>query len=496
MVRRQTLREVEVVDDDLDPDAAAAPAAPTHRPHRRALTAGAAGLAVLVVGAVTAQVVTDRRDDARIAAVSALPGAVAPLDGPPQALWGVTDDEWRGTEARAGDGTLVGVRHSTDGPVVVSARDPRTGEVVWEVELVDGTTRPAPDAPDAPDGEVMASSGRCASLPQERHRVVCLVHDGMAVTTAEGDWHAVPASVARVVVLDSGDGSVTTDLSTSLAPTSASSLAVVGDLVVTSATQATPEIHAVTTDGKRAWAHVLSEGPRTEATYAYPVALGDLVAVVTPTAVQLLDAGGAVVHDVPVPPDSQPWWYDTTIYVQPGIETRPGDGTTSEPFTTVIRPDGLVEVTGEPVRVTVDDGSAPGLVLTTGPRGTLRAWDADGRETWSAELAAPWGALVLDGRLHLTSGTALITLDARTGEELWRSEAISSSLVTDGRHLLGVAASTEDDVEMVALDPVNGSELWRSALPDGTESLETYLHLLLAFAVDEVEGTSRLTVLG
>ncbi|MCC2335431.1 outer membrane protein assembly factor BamB family protein [Cellulomonas wangsupingiae] len=493
MVRRPTLHDVEVVDDDeLDPNPAPS-AAPARRRHRRALTAGAAVLAVLVTGAVAAQVVADRREDARIAAVAALPGAVAPLAGPPQVLWETARDRQFGVDARAADGTLVGVRASTEGPVLVVGRDPRTGDVVWEVELVDGTTRPAPDSV---PGELVATSGACAGLPREEHQVVCLVHDGMAVVDDDG-WQTVPSTVARVVLLDTRDGSVAADLSEALVPTSASALAVVGDLVLTTAGPGA-RVRAVTTDGARRWDLPAPGATTAEDAYVQATALDDLIAIVTPTVVRLVDATGRPVRDVPVPDGLAPsWWVDGVVLLVPEFDEGATDGTSVEARGGVVRPEGVVELTGDPVGVDLDDGSVPGLVLTS-DGGALQGWGGDGRRLWSAAVAAPWGAILLDGRLHFTSGATLVTLDARTGEELWRSDATTTSVVTDGRHLLTLVEPTRGEAgpQLVALDPVDGSERWRSALPDGTDSLESYLHLLIAAAHDETTGTTRVRVLG
>ena len=173
----------------------------------------------------------------------------------------------------------------------------------------------------------------------------------------------------------------------------------------------------------------------------------------------------------------------------------------SKPRTVVVGADHDVEVVGDVVPFVVDDGSVPGLVLTADGR-DLRGWDGDGDELWSVEIPAGEGVLLLDGRVHLDAGTRLVTLDARTGAELWRTAATVERPVTDGRLLLGNAAVPSPGVqtELVALDPRDGSEVWRAPLPDGA-TLVAHHHLLLAvwFEVppdEDPEGRVRTTALG
>ena len=91
-------------------------------------------------------------------------------------------------------------------------------------------------------------------------------------------------------------------------------------------------------------------------------------------------------------------------------------------------------------------------------------------------------ALVIRGRVYASSGRGLVAIDARTGEELWRTPApegrAMGGLVTDGRHLLssqqgpdesgGVWTEEVSDVgELAAYGLDDGVEDWRVDLPDG-----------------------------
>jgi outer membrane protein assembly factor BamB len=133
------------------------------------------------------------------------------------------------------------------------------------------------------------------------------------------------------------------------------------------------------------------------------------------------------------------------------------------------------------VNLSADDGSMPGLVLMSDS--DLRAYDRDSpTPLWTVDGVRADSALVLRGRVYASSGRGLVALDARTGEELWRTEApegrAMGGLVTDGRHLLSSqqrAGSSDgiwtEDVssvgELAAYRLDDGVEDWRVDLPDG-----------------------------
>ena len=494
MARRRFLHDVEMVEeDDLDagpgaPSEPTASAPPRGPGRRRAITSGVAVLVVVAVGAVAAQVVTERRREAHVAAVGALPYAVAPLPGPPTPLWDLDEHtSLSDAQVRTGDDLLVGVQRSIRGPVRAIARDARTGEPVWEVELLDASGRPEADG-DAQD--MLAGSGSCVPIPRKEHHVACLAHDGLTVM-ADDEVLRLPASDARVVVLDTRDGSVASDLTQALAPTATSSLAAVGDVVAVLDAGLDPSpgtapgasrVRVSTSDGAAAWEATLPAasrpGPR-----SWVAPLGDLLAVISTTEVTVFDTDGGRVRTVPVPEGHEAWEPDAdTLYVTPHLRA-PGtsrDLRTEE--VTVVRPAGDIEVTGELLVVNVDDDSVPGLVLTLGMGGMLQAWDGDDTSLWSTKLTPSQGALLVDGRLHLSTSAEVVTLDARTGAELWRSDATGETLLTDGRHLLAMATAEPDaPPELVALDPADGSERWRSPLPPGTVLVGSHLNLLTAY---------------
>ncbi|ADG72981.1 hypothetical protein Cfla_0061 [Cellulomonas flavigena DSM 20109] len=481
MARRPTLHEVEVVDDESDPG----PSPPAARPAvpRRGWVLGGAVLAVLLAVGVTAQVLQTRRDRAQVAAVAAHAGGVALLDGPPAALWQLpTRDLYGVAEVRTPEGLLVGVRDSDSGPVEVAAVDAVTGAQRWHVELVDGATRPQA----RPGFSTYADSGRCAAHGTQEHLVVCLAHDGTYVV-GQGATLPLPPSTTRLVVLDTRAGTLVADLGTAVAdderPTS---FAAVGDLVVvTVASQRGTTVRATTLDGAVVWERPVTSAPDAGGD-PYVLRLGELVALLTAREMTLLDADGRTVR-------TRPLGDEYAVADAETIRLVPSDAAAGDARTTVVRPAGDLDVPGDVLHLTVDDGSVPGLVLTTAG-GELTAL-VHGEELWSVPDPQGWNALVVGGRVHLDAGLELLTLDARTGAELWTTTVATTLPVTDGRHLLAVARPVEadDPPELVALDPADGSVSWRSPLPPGSIELTSHLGLLL---VSSGEGAQLLTVLG
>lgn len=478
MAGRPRVHDVELVDDRPD-DGGTPPTVPAETPRaprrRWPLVLGAALLVVLVVVGVTGQVVLDRRDRARLAAVAAHPGGVAPLDGPPAVRWSLEDaDLYAVAQLRTPDGLLLGVRRAESGAVEVAGADPATGDVVWRVEVLDAAAAPRPE--EADENLVGRVPGWCTTYGPQEHLAVCLVGD----TDEPG---------GRLVVVDTRERTVVDDLAASLPAGERPVWATVaGELVVV--TTASPDgtsVRALTVDGTQRWSTTVPEpGPDRATTQA--LALGDLVALVTETELTLLDQDGATVRTVDLD-GRYVYGGDTELYVVARSQDGGGTGTT------IVRPDGAVEIPGDLVHLTMDDGSVPGLVLASDDGDELTAW-VDGVERWSVETRDGWEALLLDGRIYLDAGTDLRALDARTGRELWVSDATATLPVTDGRLLLAAArvAGRGEQAQVVALDPTDGSEAWRAPAPPGT--LRLYAHLGLLLATDEAVNGATLTVLG
>lgn len=362
MARRPTLHDVEVVDETPD-DGTGAPApaeADEPAPRRRwPLVVGAALVAVLVAVGVTGQVVLDRRERARLAVVAAHPSGLLPVDRPPVALWEAdADDFYAAGAVRSADGLLVGVRPTDEGTVVVAATDAATGREVWTVEVLEGAEPSA-----EPDEQGFAARGSCTAHGTQEHLVVCLVHD---TTQTAGSPQAAGASPSRVVVLDTRDGTAVRDLTDALAADGQPlSLAVLDDLVVATVL-GTPDgtaVRAASTDGTPRWSVTLRTPDEPEQRRAWVERAGDLLAVIGTAEVVLLDRDGTTLRTHSLATGyAYVWDGELRIQVVGGSAT------------TIVRPEGDVEVEGYVAHAIVDDGSVPGLTVTTDDDDTMAAW--------------------------------------------------------------------------------------------------------------------------
>ena len=503
MARGDARTDVELVEDDDDattapggatpqpPAARASGADDEHSPatRRRALVIGAALLAVLTVVAVVGQSVVASRERTRTAALADVPGLVDAVDGPVRVLRSGPDDGLLRSTDRTPAGLLVGSRGEADGAESVVAVDPADGTVVWRTELL--AAGPTVYVP--PGGQSVPTSGQCRPSGQDGALLVCLADDGVALL-GRGTLTQVAPARTRLVVLDARDGAVVSDLTDAVGePLVARSVAVVDDLVVlVGAGGPSAYVRAVRADGTVAWQ---DEFPSTTTTaYGSQVRLDALpggVAVATRSTLRLLDATGAVQQEVPLRSDDRVRGTAGDAVV---VEA-PGEGTV------VVRARGVVRVPGRWVQLDVDDGTAPGLLLTADDTG-VRAWSPDGTRRWASDVrVAGSRALVLDGRVVLGSGTAVVALDAATGDRSWRTGDVQPrpGLATDGRYVFVLGEGGDAPTRVVALDAAAGGAAWRVDLPQPVDRLVAVLGVLTAFSFDDLDagdGLRRVTVLG
>ncbi|WP_225753937.1 PQQ-binding-like beta-propeller repeat protein [Actinotalea sp. Marseille-Q4924] len=134
------------------------------------------------------------------------------------------------------------------------------------------------------------------------------------------------------------------------------------------------------------------------------------------------------------------------------------------------------------VVVTGDGTHLRGIALLTGDR----LWSTPRVRTGPVEAVAQ-----VDGVLVLDEGTALTTLDVRTGQALWTATvepAVAGHGLTDGRVLLLPERDTDGDLVLVARRLTDGTELWHTDLPVGTAALTVVDHELVLTAADVVVG--------
>jgi outer membrane protein assembly factor BamB len=193
-------------------------------------------------------------------------------------------------------------------------------------------------------------------------------------------------------------------------------------------------------------------------------------------------------------------------------------GTPSE----VLGADGrtLATLPGPPLALTVDDGTVPDvelLVVQDGGDRRLVGFDVEADDTlWTLPRPA-WSDsafVLLDGVLYGSDREAVWAVDVATGRETWRTPSpVSSDMggaLTDGRHLLVVAATTEVEDAGVSIDPATGNSTlgtpgtpassrtvlayslgdgqlaWATRLPDDVQGVWAWQGDLLAFGAGDV----------
>ncbi|MET0789142.1 MAG: PQQ-binding-like beta-propeller repeat protein [Cellulomonas sp.] len=458
MQRRVDLAPVELLEnDELQPQDVSAPVRKTRRWWLAAVPAVAVGL---VVGT---QQLIDARERAADARIAALPGAVARVGSSLDVVW-QTDDAVGGM---AWDpvtlGALHGVVVGTDGSLAYEALDTATGTITWSTPLL------GPD--EALTDPRNTTTTHCEHSGHDR--AVCLVADGYQRSSDTGEDEGRAATEAHVVVVDLTDGSVLADRT--IAP--ASSLAVLPDLVATAVVDDRRHLVVVATDpmtGDELWRYrdVDPVRGRVDDQTATISSAGDLIVLFNrPSGPLVLDADGKILE-----PDESTDSWGTTREGWLTWSRRNPDG--PDPLTRVMRPGQLpLDITGDLLTRTVDDGSIPGLELSTG--GKTYAWDAGtGTLRWSADVIAErnWGdqVLVLGGRVYLPTADGVVALDGEDGSVLWTTPhspaTMPGELLTDGPHLLLVQSPVDPagTGDVLVLDRRDGTALRRAPLPEGT----------------------------
>ncbi|WP_456786733.1 outer membrane protein assembly factor BamB family protein [Cellulomonas sp. P5_C5] len=459
------MREVELVEavDELErtrprPGIPLAPAEPVRDPGDDVLAARTwvrrhapwlvASAAVVVGSLAVTQVVLDRREDARVAALAAVPGIVPPIDSSVGVLWWADPELAPALQSGAVvDGLLVGGVQDASGDPVIVGLDPGTGRVAWRTPVDLPTPQPTPTSASP---ELWIS---CAAVPR----------------TDAGDDEPVAACISQqygegvegiprssVWVLDPAAGTLLADreVDGSWGLTFVDDALVVAQPVDEDGAPARTDAGAVrwrvsaddVVSGEPRWTWTTpltdvvgrEDGP--ESAYATRRAslesTGDHVVLGVDGHGWVLTADGEPFLDVPLDPASwlQPARAD--VFIE-------STWTSSAYSGTLLLPDGTrVPIDETASWLAVDDGSAPGVVLTVGqaPGGAdglsgrsartgARLWHVDGTIVTS---------LLLDGTLYVATSDSLLAVDAVSGDLLWRTEIdhMPQQLSTDGRYLL------------------------------------------------------------
>ncbi|GEA87774.1 PQQ-binding-like beta-propeller repeat protein [Cellulomonas cellasea] len=124
---------------------------------------------------------------------------------------------------------------------------------------------------------------------------------------------------------------------------------------------------------------------------------------------------------------------------------------------------------GHALRPVADDGSAPRtLLLVSAKRPGIMAVDArTGDELWRSSISS-WQVAVLAGLVVLRDQQVLTAVDARTGVTVWEHDDTAPrtgvSLLTDGRRLL-TPVQVDGRTHLLTRDVETGREVWRAPAP-------------------------------
>jgi outer membrane protein assembly factor BamB len=459
---------------------AAASASPGHRLTARGRRRVLAGVLAVGLALAGTQAVLDARERDHLARLGAVPGVLAPLGDGIEARWtsdGAASHVVR-TGTRAGDlwvGTYVG----DDGVLTVRAISPATGAEVWSIPV----NAPGARATGVPSEFTRSSGPGCEATTGDGDAVVvCLVADAPAEPAPDpGELDGGPSdggpgdaepTTATVLVLDARTGEVLARRTT----TSGARLVVLGDLLVLARPDEDGHLLVTgedPTSGAQRWRFRTSEPLAYDRLYGVLLSAwrtGEHVQVAEAQGrTWLLSADGTLVHATA--DGLELAWPESLRGGRIGLVSYAVDGST-----VLLTPDGARGPTldGVPAFVSVDDGSAPGLLLTTASR--FHAWDATtGESVWESDAlrqgAVPWSNIVLlDGTLYGANAAGrLVAVDAATGRTLWQrafDANVDTSLHTDGRVLL-VAELSGGERRLAAFDRADGARVWSAPLPAG-----------------------------
>ncbi|MCC2307324.1 outer membrane protein assembly factor BamB family protein [Cellulomonas chengniuliangii] len=471
-------KTVRVLLDDGDEPAASKPHGshePTDEARRpanlRRWPIAAAAALLLVGGLVAAQGVIDRRERAATERLRDVPGVLLPVDESLRELW-QTDLTWLwAPPVRVGTDLVVG-QVGPDGSQTVRALRADTGEVLWEAPV-------APPEPSPPTSMEWQATPPACQLAAADSLVSCQVWDGYelgAVEWAEPDEPDRPLPTRqRLVVIDPAERAIVVEHELERL----GSVVMLDDVFVTATADAQGIVTVRARDVRSAqtrWTRDLAPVPAdegaalddwattwgTEAVLSpSPHGLG--LSVMAAQGTWMLAADGAVLHAGP--PGSR------LESLRAGAVTLTDQATGS---VVLLGADGSrAPHPGHAVRLTVDDGSAPGRCLMT--RGGLIVHDcATGEPLWTLDSYVPTTGVLLDGVLYSSSASWVFAIDIVGEEVLWQWERENgapsdNALHTDGRALLVPDEPTRSGsfsapTRVVALSLADGEELWTAPI--------------------------------
>ncbi|UCN16063.1 PQQ-like beta-propeller repeat protein [Cellulomonas iranensis] len=424
---------------------------------------GVAVLAVSSAGVATVQADALARERAdRIARV---PGMVRPVEQAPAVRWRAPAEGPAPAVAAGGALILLSV---ADGTWTARAHDPATGDVRWELPLV--------EQPGAGFESLVVT---CAAGDAQQDVLLCawaepdVLYGGAEVTTP----YAPPT---RVVAVDPSDGAVLGEWEAA-GPTLGVTR-VDDDLVVAVARpdrRVTVERRAGTS-GEVRWSWTSPESlvdptgvrvpPRLVADRRVVTMAGIAPTVLDARSGDVIRSGGRGRQMLArgLPDGGYVLWVWTV-----GAELRAADGTVRG------------EVPALPVRL-VTDGSLDGWLLVDTGNQVEAVAAQDGAPRWRLTTPAEPVAAV-DGVVVLARDATVLVVDGGDGRELWERREpreMLSDPVTDGLHAI-VAVPGRDATDLVARGLHDGVLAWDVALPADVEQVVAVGGRLVALTAAE-----------
>jgi len=393
----------------------------------------------LVVALVATAVVVQQRGDARaadrLAVLAQVPGVLAPLDAHVAARWTLPADQASVVYGRPVAGVLLGGSSGADG-FHLQGVDAASGRLLWRTPV------------DVPNDETLWSWCRPVTSSSGTPLAVC---------TAGPDAPAalIALSSRTVWTVDPTTGTVLT----SRRVRGNSTILVTDDqLLMTSGTvDGDWDVTSVDpSDGGARWSYRLPRGQRGTG-QVQPQLLdagsGRVLASMAGQA-SVLDRSGRALTTLSTDPGT--WW----VALRSGAQIGRGSSAGTGPRSVLLLPDlTTVAVSEQPVAVTIDDGSAPDVLLTRSEDGSALVARSvtTGGALWRAALEVR-STIVVQGSVYVGTSTGIVALDAGTGAVRWTRDLDRpvETLSTDGDDLVTVVPPTS----LAAYSRLDGAPAW------------------------------------
>ena len=456
MARRDDgMIDVELVGDpvtdespDREPADSPRPVSGPRRHGLRALAAViAAALLALTAGQAAGEAAADRRDEDLLARFRDVPGIAPSLREPPTELW-------RPPVGAAVAGDLVVAHEPVDGVRRTVGRDARTGAALWV----------APSALDPTDAGVA-----CQPTADVNPVVLCWVPGGGGMTAQNTDL-VVGRRPERLVALDTADGRIRQDR---VIDSRTIGWAVLGeDLVLALRDDDTVLVERTPlAGGDPLWSTRVDLPTRVLARDMGVRVSDGLVTVTGPAAAVLDGVDGSVLATASVPPGAGSPVQVTTSPTGFVLWATADEGVWYDRTGAA-----GARLPGGRMRVPIDDGAMPDVVLLDDETAVQAVDVRDGEVLWRRERVD--GVLLrLGGVVMVEDKERLRVLDLSTGRERWSvrrglgAATPGTRPVTDGVRVLVPGYDIDAGRRVTAYDLREGTRDWSVTLPPRVSAL-------------------------